>query len=361
MKFKLLGKQLAIKLALVALLAIAAVRPASAVVDNKRWGANYFPNVELTTQDGKVVHFYDDLLKGKVVVINLIYTHCVDACPLETARLVQVQKMLGDMVGKDIFFYSITIDPKRDTPAVLKDYAEKYHAGPGWTFLTGKKDDIDLISKKMGLYQEPDANDRDGHMPALLIGNEATGQWIRNGAADNPRFLASLIGDRANSWKMTLANKGSGIDHTEPINIERGRYVFSTHCAACHTVGHGDKIGPDLINVTDVRDPKWLAQFIQTPEKMITDGDPIAKALFEKYKQVRMPNLRIGDDDIAELIDFLKKQSKNPEGAPLQPLQPKDGSAQPADLSHGHSDTAAKADMSATSAPVAVSAAKGKN
>src|SRR6476661_3260571 len=110
-----------------------------AAADNARWGANYFPNVILTTQDGTKVHFYDDVIKGKIVVIDLIYTHCVDACPLETARLAQVQKLLGDRVGKDVFFYSISIDPNRDTPKVLKAYAQKYHIGPGWTFLTGKR------------------------------------------------------------------------------------------------------------------------------------------------------------------------------------------------------------------------------
>jgi protein SCO1/2 len=94
--------------------------PVSAALDNTRWGPDYFPNVELTTQDGATVHFYDDLLKGKMVVIELIYTHCVDACPLETARLAQVQRLLGDRVGKEIFFYSISIDPEHDTPAELK-------------------------------------------------------------------------------------------------------------------------------------------------------------------------------------------------------------------------------------------------
>jgi protein SCO1/2 len=63
------------------------------------WGANYFPNVPLITQDGATVHLYDDLLKGKAVAINLIYTSCKDECPLETARLVQVQRLLGDRVG----------------------------------------------------------------------------------------------------------------------------------------------------------------------------------------------------------------------------------------------------------------------
>src|SRR5580765_3024325 len=136
------------------------------VLADSRWGANYFPNIELTTQDGKTVHFYDDLIKGKMVAIDLIYTTCQYSCPLETARLAQVQKMLGDRVGKDIFFYSITIDPDRDTPKVLKEYAEKYHIGAGWTFLTGKKADIDRISKKLGLYSEPDPQDRDGHTPS---------------------------------------------------------------------------------------------------------------------------------------------------------------------------------------------------
>ncbi|HEX3091351.1 MAG TPA: SCO family protein, partial [Candidatus Angelobacter sp.] len=138
---------------------------------DSHWGANYFPNVELTDQDGHKLHFYDDLLKGKIVVIELFFTHCLDICPLETARLVQVQKMLGDRVGKDIFFYSLSIDPKRDSPAMLKAYAKRYHAGPGWLFLTGKPEDIELVSKKLGLWQEPDPNDRDGHSAHLMLGN----------------------------------------------------------------------------------------------------------------------------------------------------------------------------------------------
>src|SRR3954447_5853833 len=123
-----------------ALAAILLVSANATAAQNSRWGANYFPNVTLTTQDGATVHFYDDLIKGKIVAINLIYTTCKYACPLETARLAQVQSVLGDRMGRDVFFYSITIDPEHDTPAVLKAYAAKYQAGPGWTFLTGKKD-----------------------------------------------------------------------------------------------------------------------------------------------------------------------------------------------------------------------------
>src|SRR5438105_3496754 len=117
----------------------------------QRWAAGDFPNVVLTTQDGRRVRFYDDLIKGKSVAIDLIYTDCKDECPLETARLVQVQKLLGDRVGKDLFFYSLSSDPTHDTPAVLKAYAEKFGVGPGWLFLTGTEADLKLVATKLGL------------------------------------------------------------------------------------------------------------------------------------------------------------------------------------------------------------------
>lgn len=281
--------------------------PGAQAFDNPHWGANFFPNTELITQDGKKVRFYDDLIRGKIVVIDFIYTHCVDACPLETARLAQVQKMLGDAVGKEIFFYSISIDPKRDTPAVLKAYAEKYHAGPGWLFLTGKKDEIDQLSKKIGLYTEPDPNDRDGHTPSVLLGSEPTGQWMRNGATDNPRFLAMLIGDWLNNWKYSEGRQKKSYSEAKAIKLDPGQYIFNGHCAACHSVGHGDKIGPDLLGVTTSRNRDWLKRFIQQPEKMIAEKDPTAVALFEKYKEVRMPNLRLADGDVETVIQFLEE------------------------------------------------------
>ena len=296
-------------------LAIAALwlcrAPVAAAFDNQHWGSNYFPNVELTTQDGKKVKLYDDLIRNKIVVVDLIYTHCVDACPLETARLAQVQKLLGDSMGKDIFFYSITIDPKRDTPEALKAYADKYHAGPGWLFLTGKKDDIELVSKKLGLYSEPDPNDRDGHTPSVVVGNERTGQWMRNSATDNPRFLAMLIGDWLNNWKYSASGntKQQTYENARPIKLEAGQYIFSTHCAACHTVGHGDKIGPDLMGVTSARERKWLLRFIQEPDKVLDEKDPTAIALFRRYKEVRMPNLRVHTVDAEQILNYIARQS----------------------------------------------------
>lgn len=277
--------------------------------DGARRGAEYFTNVELTTQFGTKVRFYDDLLKDKIVVIELFYTGCVDACPLETARLAQVQKMLGDRVGKDVFFYSISIDPDRDTPKTLKAYAEKYHAGPGWLFLAGTKKDIDLVGRKLGLYTEPDPSDRDGHAPSVLLGNERTGQWIRNSGLDNPRYLSVMIGDWLNSWKDRAKASKSYADAPRLSLTNRGQYIFATQCAACHSIGQGDRIGPDLLGVTKIRDRAWLVRLIAEPEKLLADDDPIATALYEQYNQVNMPNLRLADADVHAVVQYLEIRS----------------------------------------------------
>jgi protein SCO1/2 len=278
----------------------AAAQSSPAAVQS-RWGANYFPNVALTTQDGEVVHFYD-LIKGKIVAIDLIYTTCEYNCPLETARLAQVQRLLGDRMGRDIFFYSITIDPEHDTPQVLKAYAEQYGAGPGWLFLNAKLDDVDLISKKLGLYSEPNADNKDGHMPTLLIGNEDTGQWMRGSALDNPKFTAALIGNWMNSW--TTAKPGTSYAEAVPIKLSgKGEYLFSTKCVACHSIGGGDKIGPDLAGVTAARDRGWLTRYIAGPDRM--RDDPDVKALFEKFNNVKMPNLNISEDEADDILGFV--------------------------------------------------------
>ena len=273
--------------------------------------STHFPNVELITQDGKKVHFYDDLIKGKIVAIDLIYTTCHYSCPLETARLAQVQKKLGNRVGSDIFFYSISIDPENDTPQVLKAYMEKFHVGPGWTFLTGKKEDIVFLSKRLGLYSDPSVN-ADGHIAHLLIGNEATGQWVRGSALDNPSFQARMIGDFLDNFKhdATLANHNANVADSAPIaNFDKGKYLFGKNCIACHTIGHGDLIGPDLLGITTIRDRQWLTRMIRRPDVLLDQKDPIATALLKKYNGVRMPNIYLGDQDAAYIISYLEAQT----------------------------------------------------
>ena len=295
---------------LVAATALFSPGPALADGSEKLWAGNYFPNVVFTTQDGKKVRFWDDCLKDKKVLVNFIYTNCGASCPLETAKLKQVQEILGDRMGKDIFFYSLSLDPKHDTPAVLKAYAEQYKVGPGWLFLTGKQDDIELVRRKLGQAVEPGQNRLTDHSTTLMMGNTTTGQWLRDGAMDDPRYIAVMMGDWLSSWKDHKKGesytKAPAADET---TADRGAYLFKTRCSACHTVGRGDKIGPDLIGVADVRSHDWLTRYVATPDEVLASGDPIATELFNKYRKVRMPNLRLGEADVTALIKYIQAKS----------------------------------------------------
>src|SRR5256886_3206563 len=223
-----------------------------------------------------------------------------DVCSSDlTARLAQLQRLLGERMGKEIFFYSITIDPKRDTPKVLKAYAEKYGVGPGWLFLTGKEEDIRLSTKKLGLSRVRDAASKDGHSASLMVGNEPAGLWMRNSAVDNPQFLATTIGNFL-GWKDATPRQSYA--EARPLVLDQGEYFFQSQCSVCHSVGQGDKMGPDLAGVTARRDRAWLARYITAPDKMLAEGDPIAVALFEKYQYARMPNLRLSSDEVAAVL-----------------------------------------------------------
>jgi protein SCO1/2 len=134
---------------------------------------NYFSDVELVNQDGEKVRFYTDVLKGKTVVVNAFFTTCTSVCPPMNRSMEKIQEALGDRVGKDVFLVSLTVDPATDTPARLKEYAAKFHAGKGWTFLTGKKENLDWALYKLGQYVE----DKESHKTVMIIGNEATGLW----------------------------------------------------------------------------------------------------------------------------------------------------------------------------------------
>ena len=195
----------------VSALTFAGPNGSSARKGSSRWGANYFPNVPLVTHEGKSVRFFDDLIKDKVVVINFIDTTCPDVCPLETARLAEMQAILGDRVGRDVFMYSITIDPETDTPEVLKEYAERYQVAPGWLFLTGKESDIKLLRKKLGMYiAEIQGVQEDGtrdHNPSMIIGNQATGRWMKRSPFENPYVLAKHVGSWLHNWKAPSQQK----------------------------------------------------------------------------------------------------------------------------------------------------------
>jgi protein SCO1 len=284
-------------------LTFAALAPQPVAADS-RWGANYFPDVTLTTQDGDNVKFYD-VIKGRIVAIDLIYTNCQYACPLESARLARMQQILGDRMGRDVFFISISIDPEHDTPAALKAYAAKYDAGPGWIFLTGKLSDIDVLSKKLGLWSDPTLT-QDGHTPMLLIGNEAAGQWTQTSALDNPAYTAKMIGSWMNGFRTSV---GHSTAESKPIvNRDNGKYLYGSLCANCHTIGRGDKIGPDLSVSLDTRDRDWLARYTFQPDVMRVKNDPIAMALAKKFGEVRMPNLGLEAEEVKAILRYIETQ-----------------------------------------------------
>ncbi len=285
--------------------------PAEGASKGSRWRAEYFPNVPLVTQDGEVVHFYDDLIKDKVVAINFMFTSCNDVCPAETARLKQVQAELGDRVGHDVFMYSISIDPKNDTPEVLKRYSEKFKVEPGWLFLTGKAEDIALLQKKLGLFIA-DLPDPDDHNVNLIVGNEATGRWMKRSPYDDPKVLAEVIGSWLHNWKVP--NKGLAGNYEKAPSfprLSRGEYLFRTRCVSCHALGSDGPLGPDLLGVTKKRDPVWLARWLKEPDQMLAEKDSIALELFARYDELPMPNLGLNDVDVAALIDYMASASRD--------------------------------------------------
>jgi len=139
----------------------------------------YFPDVTLVTQDNQRVRFYSDLIRGKVVTINMFYAKCAGVCPRITANLAKVQRLLGDRVGRDIFMYSITLKPEEDTPAVIKDFSAMYHTRPGWTFLTGRPSDIEHLRVSLGFtYPDPAVDkDTEQHIGNIRYGNEPYILW----------------------------------------------------------------------------------------------------------------------------------------------------------------------------------------
>ena len=154
-----------------------------------------FPNVKLQNQDGQEVRFYDDLIKDKIVTINFFYAKCEGICPTVTANLAKAQKILGDRVGKDIFMTSISLKPEHDTRAVLKEYADMFKARPGWSFLSGKPDDVEHLRRSLGFTNLDPRLDKDTsqHIGNVRMGNEPLMLWAACPGMARPEFIAKSI------------------------------------------------------------------------------------------------------------------------------------------------------------------------
>ncbi|GJM32047.1 MAG: hypothetical protein DHS20C18_10480 [Saprospiraceae bacterium] len=166
------------------------------------------PDVYLLDQQGETVRFYD-LIKGKVVAMNFIFTTCTTICPPMGANLTQLKSIMAEEVQQgDLVLLSISIDPVTDTPQRLLAWSEKFEAGPGWTLLTGDKSRVDELLKGLNVY----APLREEHAPIMLIGKEGTDKWIRANGLAPAEQLATHI------RPLLLPSKPVNVDYTAEEN-----------------------------------------------------------------------------------------------------------------------------------------------
>lgn len=157
----------------------------------------YFPNLELTTHQGRKVKFYDDLLKDKIVMLNMMYVNCQGVCPTITSNMKKVQALLKEQVKHDIFFYSLTIKPEEDSPAKLREYASMHDIqDKNWLFLTGKPEDMEVLRHSIG-FADPNPEvdkDKSKHSGMLRYGNEPLALWGTCQGSGNPEWIAQEVG-----------------------------------------------------------------------------------------------------------------------------------------------------------------------
>lgn len=147
------------------------------------------PDVALVNQRGEPVRLYTDLVKGKVVAMSFIFTRCTTICPPLGLSFSRLRKQLGARAGRDVNLISISIDPLNDTPEQLLAWGQRFDLGPGWTLLTGAKDDIDRVLKALTVYTAA----KEEHSPIVVLGDERAGTWLRAYGLTSPTGLTTEI------------------------------------------------------------------------------------------------------------------------------------------------------------------------
>ncbi len=169
---------------------VAAQEPAAPAANDSRSNAEkYFTDIVLLNQDGEKMRFYSDLLQGKTVIINSFFASCQGSCLPITRNLEKVQEALGDRLGKDARIISISVDPTVDTPAELKAFGKKFKARPGWYFLTGSKENVEFVLKKLGQFVE----NKNDHYNIIIVGNDRTGLWKKAFGLANSEELVKVV------------------------------------------------------------------------------------------------------------------------------------------------------------------------
>jgi protein SCO1 len=157
--------------------------------------ANAFPNFVLETHDGKKMRFYDDMLKNKIVVINMLYTTCTSYCSESTRNLVQVQEVLGLRLGRDVFMYSLSLQPEQDRPEILNAYAKAHDLQPGWTLMTGKPGEMEQLRHRLGFFDIDPATDAtpSSHTGLICIGHVERDRWQMMPSMSSPKMISRAI------------------------------------------------------------------------------------------------------------------------------------------------------------------------
>ena len=162
------------------------------------------PDVAVLDQHGNALHFYTDLIKDKTVAINFIFTNCTTICPPLAATFARLQREMGDRIGKEVHLISISVDPLTDTPERLKAWGAKFKAGPGWTFVTGEKQEMDKLLNALGAA----VSKREDHTPAMIIGNDGKGVWTRTyGLAKINQIVGVIENVKAGKVEETSASE----------------------------------------------------------------------------------------------------------------------------------------------------------
>jgi protein SCO1/2 len=159
------------------------------------------PDIEVVNQDGRHVRFNSQVVDGRIAIVTGFFTSCSSMCPITQGKLLQVAKLLGPRLGKNVVIVSVSVDAENDTPARMKDWGEKFHIGPGWTLLSGKRAQVETLLKSLGLFVEL----RQRHQSALMIGSTATG-WVRISSWTPSEKLAKLAESMSSS--KPVANAG---------------------------------------------------------------------------------------------------------------------------------------------------------
>jgi protein SCO1 len=169
----------------------------AAAASSTSYEALTIPDVAVLDEDGKEVRFYTELVKGKIVVINFIFTTCTTVCPPLGATFARLQRSINSDMAKEVNLISISVDPAVDTPERLKAWAGKFGAQPGWKLITGSRAELDKLLRALGGY----AARKEDHTPTVLIGDAERNKWTRVYGLAKPAKLAETIQQLIDSKK----------------------------------------------------------------------------------------------------------------------------------------------------------------